>query len=392
MKPLAVAAWSMITPFGEDDAAITALFERRSALSVQPTAWNLRNPRAAVVAERPPHSARDGEWQRFLATHVIRKVLDTTAIDIRNERQRCAFVFATSYGHLLDDPGSDTMSTWARDCARSMGSDSEPIVVGSGCSSGSDALAVAAAMLHCGMTDTAVVVAVDIVTAAKRLAHSILGTMAVGDIKPFDVGRSGMLLGEAAAAVVLVRAESCARSRGDLVGIGASNDAFGLTAPDPTGLSVRLALERALHAAELSPGDLALYLAHGTGTQLNDDVEAKVVEDVFADNEALTIVGTKGALGHSLGACGLVEFILLLQMLNRRLAPATVGLKHAIDTIAARFPGPNGRVLAGPYGVSVTLGFGGFNTAVVGRASQDEDGAHGHGREDSGIRRHQSAK
>lgn len=385
MKPLAVAAWSMITPFGEDDAAITALFARRSALSLQPTRWNLRNARAAVVPERPPHAARDGEWQRFLATHVIQKVLDTTAIDIGKERDRCAFVFATSYGHLLDDPGSDTMSTWARDSVRSVCCDLEPIVVGSGCSSGSDALAVAAAMLGCGTIDTAVVVAVDIVTAAKRLAHSTLGTMAVGDIKPFDVGRSGILLGEAAAAVVLMRGEDCPACRGELVGIGASNDAFGLTAPDPTGLSVRLALERALHSAELTPGDLALYLAHGTGTQLNDDLEARVVADVFADNQALTIVGTKGALGHSLGSCGLVEFILLLQMLNMQLAPATVGLKDPIGTIAARFPGPNGRVLTGPHGVSVTLGFGGFNTALVARASHREDGANGHGREDSRI-------
>jgi 3-oxoacyl-[acyl-carrier-protein] synthase II len=177
-----------------------------------------------------------------------------------------------------------------------------------------------------------------------------------------------MLLGEASAAVVLMRSEDCPKHRGELVGIGASNDAYGLTSPDPSGVSVRLALDRALLAAELTYEDLALYLAHGTGTQLNDDLEAKVVEEVFADNEMLTIVGTKGALGHSLGACGLVEFILLLQMLNRQLAPATVGLTDPIGSISARFPGPEGRPLGGPCGVSVTLGFGGFNTALIGRA------------------------
>jgi 3-oxoacyl-[acyl-carrier-protein] synthase II len=82
----------------------------------------------------------------------------------------------------------------------------------------------------------------------------------------------------------------------------------------------------------------------------------------------LTIVGTKGALGHSVGACGLIEFILLLQMLNRQLAPATVGLSDPIGNISERFPGPEGRPLSGPYGVSITLGFGGFNTALIGRA------------------------
>src|SRR5215211_6875927 len=109
MKPLAVAAWSMITPFGEDDATINALFEQRSAFSPQTSPWKLRNPLAAVVPDRPSHATRVAQWQRHLATYVTRKVLDT--IDIRKER--CAFVFATSYGHLLDDAGDDTMSTWA---------------------------------------------------------------------------------------------------------------------------------------------------------------------------------------------------------------------------------------------------------------------------------------
>ncbi|MBR1031493.1 beta-ketoacyl synthase N-terminal-like domain-containing protein [Bradyrhizobium liaoningense] len=353
---------------GEDDATIDALFEQRSALSPQASRWKLRNNLAAVVLGRPAHATRDRQWQRYLASRVTRKVLDALSIDIRKTQDRCAFVFATSYGHLIDDAGDDTMSTWARDCVRNVGCDLEPIVVGSGCSSGADALGVAAVMLDGGAIDTAIVVAVDIVTAAKRIAHSTLGTMTGDHLKPFDIGRSGMLLGEASAAVALVRSEGCTKHRGELIGMGASNDAFGLTSPDPSGLSVRLALERALLAAGLSYGDLALYLAHGTGTQLNDDLEAKVVEEVFADNEELAIVGTKGALGHSLGACGVVEFILLLQMLERQRAPATVGLTDPIGSVAARFPGPEGRRLSGPYGVSVTLGFGGFNTALIARA------------------------
>src|SRR5947208_8177105 len=209
MKPLAVAAWSMITPFGEDDATIDALFEQRSAFSPQTSHWKLRNTLAAVVPERPSHAARDSQWQRYLATYVTRKVLDTLSIDIQKSQDRCAFVFATSYGHLIDDAGSDTMSTWAKDCVRSVGCDLDPIVVGAGCSSGSDALGVAAAMLDCGTVDTAIVVAADIVTASKRIAHSTLGTMAASDHKPFDINRSGLLLGEAAAALVLMRSEDC---------------------------------------------------------------------------------------------------------------------------------------------------------------------------------------
>jgi 3-oxoacyl-[acyl-carrier-protein] synthase II len=368
MKPMAVAAWWMVTPFGEGDATIDALFDQRHAFSHRRLPWKLRNDRAAVVPERPNHSVSDGQWQRHLGSSVARRVLEAVDMDRRRGRDSCAFVFATSYGHLLDDAGDDTMSTWAKDCVLSVGFDAEPIVVGSGCSSGSDALGVAAAMLDRGVVDLAIVVAVDIVTAAKQVAHSTLGTMSPGDHKPFDIGRCGMLLGEGAAAVALMRSEDCPNGKGELIGVGASNDAFGLTAPDPTGLSVRLALDRALADAGITPDDLVLYLAHGTGTQLNDQLEAKVVEEVFAGNRELAVVGTKGALGHSLGACGLIEFILLLQMLNRQRAPATVGLTEPIDSIASRFPGSGPRPLDGRYGVSVTLGFGGFNTALVARA------------------------
>src|SRR5574338_700008 len=132
MNPLAVAAWSMITPFGEDDATINALFEQRSGFSPQPSPWKLRNALAAVVPARPSDATRDGQWQRYLATYVTHKVLDTLSIDTQKKRDRCAFVFATSYGHLLDDAGNDTMSTWAKDCVRSVGYDLDPIVVGSG--------------------------------------------------------------------------------------------------------------------------------------------------------------------------------------------------------------------------------------------------------------------
>jgi 3-oxoacyl-[acyl-carrier-protein] synthase II len=274
-------------------------------------------------------------------------------------------VFATSYGHLLDDGAEDTMSTWAKDSLLRLGFDLDPIAVASGCSAGSDALGVAAALLDCGAVDLAVVTAVDIVTAAKLIAHSTLGTMTTSHHRPFDTTRSGMLLGEAAAAVALTRGADCPAPLGELLGVGAANDAFGLTAPDPTGLSVRLALERALLAAGLTHGDLALYFAHGTGTALNDELEAKVVGEVFADNDGLAMVATKGALGHSLGACGLIEFILLLQMLHKRSIPPTVGLIQPLDGIASRFARHQ---LDGRIGVSVTLGFGGFNTAVIARA------------------------
>ena len=368
MGPIAVRAWSMITPLGTDDETLAALFKGCSGFSARPSSHTLRSTLAASIPHRPRRATTDKAWQHHLAVTVGRATLAKAGINVGSMGQRIAFVFATSYGHLLDDPNADTMSTWAGECARSLGSDADPVVVGSACSSSADAIGMAAALLDAHMADLVVVIAVDIVTEAKRLAHSMLGTLTDGRHTPFDVARSGMLLGEAAAAAVLGRAADGRPNEGELVGAGASNDAAGLTAPDRSGASVRLAMDRALLSSGLSLDDLSLYLAHGTATILNDEVETKVLVDLFGARDDLVVLGTKGALGHSLGACGLVEFIILLGTLNAGAVPATVGLVNPIPEIAGRFPTQETRALSSAYGVSVTLGFGGFNTALIARA------------------------
>ncbi|MFK4259172.1 beta-ketoacyl synthase N-terminal-like domain-containing protein [Agrobacterium tumefaciens] len=288
--------------------------------------------------------------------------------ELRERQTRVSFIFSTSFGHLLDASREEAMSTWAKDCLFDLGFDANPIVVGSGCSSSADGIAVAAAMLVDGAADVAVVVAVDIVTRTKRVAHSKLGTMTDELPRPFDLQRNGMLLGEAATAIILRRSCPGETSEGELVGIGSSNDAYSLTAPDPTGFAGRLAIERALGSAKLISQDIGVYYAHGTGTVLNDALEASIIADLFADNPSLVVVGTKGALGHSLGACGALEFVLLLRMLRDQKVPATVGTARAMETISNRLAqiSPEKRELR--YGLTMTLGFGGFNTALIARA------------------------
>jgi 3-oxoacyl-[acyl-carrier-protein] synthase II len=253
---------------------------------------------------------------------------------------------------LLDHPGDDTMSTWARDCSARLGFEQEPLVVGSGCSTGADAIGLAAALLDSHAVDAALVVAADIVTDGKRLAHSLLGTMTSETARPFDQVRSGMLLGEAAGALVMLRKNDCPAARRELIGVGAANDADGLTTPDSSGLSVRLAIERAMHGAGLAPRDIALYLAHGTGTELNDSLEATIIAELFADHQDLTVMGVKGAIGHTLGACGVVEFLLMLEALDRGLATPTPGLEKPIAGIAERFAGLGGRQIKQCCGAS----------------------------------------
>jgi 3-oxoacyl-(acyl-carrier-protein) synthase len=161
MNPVAVRAWSMITPLGTEGETLAALFEGRSGFSSQLSPHPLRNGLAACIPNRPAHAETPKAWQQHLAVTVGKTALTKAGVDVRSLTGRIAFVFATSYGHLLDEPGDDTMSTWAVECTRSLGSDAEPIVVGSACSSSADAIGLAAALLDTDMADLAIVIAVD---------------------------------------------------------------------------------------------------------------------------------------------------------------------------------------------------------------------------------------
>jgi len=293
----------------------------------------------------------------------VRSALSDAALDPTEDG--LALVLGTSYGAHLDEEVS-SLYQWATRAAGSIGFQGVPVCVSTACSAASDAVAVAAELVDSGACRVAVCGGVDILTPAKRLAHSKLGTLSPERLRAFDTKHSGMLLGEGAAFLVLERgAERTGKSHGVLRGVGSSNDAVGVTAPAEDGKSVRMAIERALFAAELDVGDIGAVSAHGTGTALNDAAEIRGLTQIFGENRNVPVIfGTKGALGHSLGACGAIEAITLLMALRDRVAPPTVGLREPMPE-AAPFLRPGRREIHGSAGISLTLGFGGFNTAIV---------------------------
>lgn len=277
-------------------------------------------------------------------------------------------VVGTSYGGHLDDPDGGGLHQWAVDTARRLGLSAPPVSLSTACSSGSDAIAIAAMLIASGAADTCLCGGVDILTPAKRLGHTALGTMSPTRLRAFDARADGTLLGEGAGFLVLERVTS-ARRRGAtayaaLAGAGCANDAAGLTAPDPSGNSILLAVRRSLAAADLHPDDVAVVNAHGSGTPANDEVEGRSLTRLFTGRRP-TVFATKGALGHSLGATGAIEAIALILALRDRQAPPVLGLatpRAGVGLPVAR--GAPGAVGTG-VGVSVTLGFGGFNTSLV---------------------------
>lgn len=354
-------AWD--TPLGRDREAVWArLCAGDTGLSPVDSPHPLRNTVAAVV-ESLPYGTATGERQRHLAGRTLAAAFDDAGLYTTDAG--IGLVLGTSFGASLDE-AEPTLHAWADDAAADIGHPGEPVCVMTACSAASDAIAIAHALVRSGKRRICVAGGVDVLTEAKRLGHSALGTMSPTDTCAFDRAHEGMLLGEGAGFIVVEHPDSArergARTYARLSGAGASNDASGLTAPDLSGYSMVRAVQRCLMSAGLAPAQVSVVNAHGTGTPLNDEVEARSLLRLFGENGPL-VFATKGAFGHSLGATGALEAIATVLALRDRKAPPIIGLRDPVEPL--RLATGSAHPVGAGAGLSLTLGFGGFNTCLL---------------------------
>ncbi|WP_143230547.1 beta-ketoacyl-[acyl-carrier-protein] synthase family protein [Actinosynnema sp. ALI-1.44] len=340
-----------------------ALLSGASGIKPVPTAHPVRNDLAVVLPDLPMDDDHTGR-QHLLGCQTLLAAVADAGLDLPDPRLR--LVAGTSYGPHLDSP-ADSLGRWGDDIATVTGMAHTPITLSTACSAGSDAVLVGAALITEGVTDICVVGGVDVLTPAKRIGHSLLGTMSPTRLRAFDVARDGTILGEGAAFLVLESARSAeargARVHGTVSGAGSANDATGATAPDPSGDTVVRAVGTALRAAGRDASEVAVVNAHGSGTPVNDDVESRSFRRVFGAGPVA--FATKGAFGHTLGATGAMEAVAVLLALRDRRVPPVAGLTNPIPDFPLRLPVGEALSFTGTVGLSVTLGFGGFNTCLV---------------------------
>jgi 3-oxoacyl-[acyl-carrier-protein] synthase II len=362
-----VSAMAWATPLGNDlDGAWQQLLAGRTGLRDHRGEFELRNHAAGCLPgadlSRPVASR-----QHELAVDLLGRACLGADLSVSDGRIRV--VLGTSYGSDLDEPTA-SLADWAVAATAAAGATHPPVSLSTACSAGSDAILIGAELVRSGAAAICVAGGVDVLSNAKRLGHSALGTLSPTELRAFDVRHDGMLPGEGGALLVLESAASL-RARGGqalavLCGGGAANDACALTAPDESGHSVVLAVNRALRAADLDAGDIDLLSAHGTGTVLNDGAECRSLATLFPEDGPM-LFATKGALGHSLGAVGAIEAVCTILALRTGRLPPVAGLRHPLPalTLPVALPGARGVGGVGGVGASVTIGFGGFNTCLI---------------------------
>jgi 3-oxoacyl-[acyl-carrier-protein] synthase II len=242
--------------------------------------------------------------------------------------------------------------------------------VASACSSGVTALALAEAWLLEGELDAVVAGGTD---GLCRLTLSGFNALAATDpepCRPFDKARRGLNLGEGAGFVVLERADR-ARSRGrtpiaELAGVALAAEAHHITNPEGEGRTAARVMREALARAGVEPPAVDYVNAHGTGTPLNDAMEAKAIRAVLgAETDRVWVSSCKAQIGHTLAAAGAVETAIAALCVRDRVLPPTAGLVDPDPACALRHVREAVRMGRVRAVVSSSFGFGGMDAAAV---------------------------
>ena len=188
--------------------------------------------------------------------------------------------------------------------------------------------------------------------------------------RPFDRGRSGFVVSEGAA-VVVVESESHARARGakvyaEVAGYGASNDAYHVATPHPESRGVIHMLTDALRSARVEPEEVGYVNAHGTGTPLGDPAETQAIRQAFsAHADKLAVSSTKSMTGHLFGAAGALETIASALALRDQVLPPTINLEDPDPACDLDYVPLKTREASFEVAISNSMGLGGHNGAVV---------------------------
>ncbi len=282
---------------------------------------------------------------------------------------RVRFVLSSTKGnvHLLDggegyEPERIYLWRSAEIIAGHFGNPNPPLVVSNACISGASALIAAAQDIRAGRCDYAVVTGVDMLSKFIVSGFQSFKALSEEPCRPFDAGRTGLNLGEAAATIVLGRKIPGETSDSDVIltSWAVRNDANHISGPSRTGEGSYLALCRVLDGVPAS--EVAFINAHGTATPYNDEMESIAI--TRAGLGGVPTGSLKGYFGHTLGAAGVLESIISARALGEGFAPGTAGytscgISHPLNVEAGHI------AVTGRHFVKMLSGFGGCNAAML---------------------------
>jgi 3-oxoacyl-[acyl-carrier-protein] synthase-1 len=388
MDPLAITGYSIVNSLGRGRAAILdALLARRSGLArcdfetVDLDTWIGRVDGIDAVCLREDLQTYDCRNNR-LAQLALETDAFTGAVRAARERygpSRVGVFMGTSTSGLLQaelayrardeetgalpeafvyGPTQNNFSLAAFVQAY-LGLTGPAVTVSSACSSSAKVFGNASRMIAAGLCDAAVVGGVDTLCLTTLYGFNSLELLSREPCRPFDTRRDGISVGEGAGFALLAKSGDACTA---LLGVGESSDAHHMSTPHPQGLGAKLAMERALAAANVAPAHIDYINLHGTASRTNDASEDRAVCDVFGESTAVS--STKGATGHLLGAAGVTEAIIALLAIEHGCMPGGMNTETLDPMLRSRYllDNEDARVT---HVLTNSFGFGGSNCSLV---------------------------
>jgi 3-oxoacyl-(acyl-carrier-protein) synthase len=326
---------------------------------------------------RVPRSSASFSWEELTERAIIEIVRTGASIP----RETTGLILGTTKGAIqrqvewmrrADEPVPDeslapppTLNEEAMKIARHARLHGPSWAVSTACSSGLVAIIEAAMCVLDGEAECMIALGADVCEPEGFIAHGFHALKAISPTlcRPFDRDRDGLRLGSAAAGC-LISPAGRGESLCEISGWGISNDAVHMTAPDREGRGLIRAINTALKMAALTPNDIDVVLAHGTGTRYNDAMEAMAMREIFLNTGASpAVTALKGLFGHTLGASGTLEAVIAVRMLLAQIVPPVVHLQTPewsyIDFVLTP------RSMRIRHVLKIASGFGGMNAAII---------------------------
>ncbi|MBI4517702.1 MAG: beta-ketoacyl-[acyl-carrier-protein] synthase family protein [Deltaproteobacteria bacterium] len=279
---------------------------------------------------------------------------------------------------VVGEPGHRRLSDWletpvstpADAVAHAFACYGPRLTVSTACSSGANALGLAADWIRSGRAATVLCGGTDSLCQMTYSGFNALQALAREPCRPFDKNRAGLTLGEGAAMFVFEHWQHArqrgARIVGEFVAYGVSADAHHLTQPRPDGECAALAMRRALHEGGVAAEEIDYVNAHGTGTPLNDVVETRAIKAVLGARALqVPVSSTKSMIGHCLGAAGAIEALASLLAIRGGFVPPTATLESPDPECDLDYVPKLSRPAQLTTVLSNSYGFGGNNTSVI---------------------------
>ena len=371
LKEVFITETNCITPIGFDVAAnVKNIDDGVSGIQLHKNTLLMKAPfYASIIKENQLNQAfaKITQEENFTRLEKMMILALEPIIKKSNLNEKTAFILSTTKGNItaLEKPSGDNFQNaylhqLAKTIADFFGFKTEPIVVSNACVSGILAVSIAKRLIQSDMYDNVFIVAGDEVSEFVLSGFNSFQAMSDLPCKPYSKNRTGVTLGEAAAAVLVSSNKENAKMK--IIGDGSINDANHISGPSRTGEGLFRSIESALAEAEINCSQIDYISAHGTATSFNDEMEAIAFNRLGLEN--VPVNSLKGFYGHTLGASGLLETVIGIQsVLEDKLFASfgfdELGVSQSINIIEKN------QKKSSCYFLKTASGFGGCNTAVL---------------------------